>query len=318
MVAAERKGVNLGRVDLNLLVALEALLDEANVTRAAARVHLSQPAMSDALQRLRRLFGDELLVRVGRQYQLTAFAIELREPLHDLVQMAGDIVQRREIFDPATDLRSFNVVASEYSAYILVQPLLRRVATEAPGLSLRLVRSTRGEPEKTTSDIMLGLWPSTSARELGLQSEILFHDRWVCAVWSGNEAVGDRISLQEYMRLPHAVYQLGLTGGLGVADRLIRERNPHTRTQVSVDSFVLLPLLLHGTPHVALIQERLGRKLAPFADLRLVDPLFDTPPLAEAMYWHSRNTSDPAHRWLRTMLREVAAELGSIDRNADA
>ncbi len=81
------------------------------------------------------------------------------------------------------------------------------------------------------------------------------------------------------------------------------------KIQVSADSFVLLPLLLQGTPQVAMIQERLGRKLAEVADLRLVEPLFETPPLAEAMYWHSRNSSDPAHRWLRSMLREVAAQL---------
>jgi LysR family transcriptional regulator, nod-box dependent transcriptional activator len=301
--------MNLGRVDLNLLVALEALLDEANVTRAAKRVHLSQPAMSDALHRLRLLFGDELLVRVGRQYQLTAFAMGLREPLHDLVQMAGDIVQRREVFDPATDARTFNVVASEYSAYILVQPVLQRIATAAPGLSLHLLRSTPGEPEKTTSDLMLGLWPSPGAAELELQSEVLFRDRWVCLVWRGNEAVDDRIALQDYMRLPHAVYQHTLSGGLGMADRKIHQMNIPRRVQVTVDSFVLLPLLLQGTPQVALIQERLGQKLAPFADLRLVEPLFETPPLAEAMYWHSRNTSDPAHRWLRDMLREVASDL---------
>jgi LysR family transcriptional regulator, nod-box dependent transcriptional activator len=301
--------MNLGRVDLNLLVALEALLDEANVTRAAERLHLSQPAMSDELHRLRRLFGDELLVRVGRQYQLTAFAIGLREPLHELVQLAGDIVQRREVFDPAIDSRTFNLVASEYAAYILLQPVLQRVATAAPGLSLRLQRSTPGEPEKMTSDIIVGLWPSSGAAELGLHSEILFHDRWVCIVWSGNEAVGDCISLEDYMRLPHAVFQLSLAGGLGMADRRIREMNLPRRVQVTVDSFVLLPLLLQGTPQVALIQERLGRKLAPFAGLRVVEPLFDIPPLAEAMYWHSRNTSDPAHRWLRTILREVAAEL---------
>jgi LysR family transcriptional regulator, nod-box dependent transcriptional activator len=305
----ERKALNLGRVDLNLLVALEALLDEANVTRAAERVHLSQPAMSDALQRLRRLFGDELLVRVGRQYQLTAFAMELQEPLHELVQMAGDIIQRREVFDPARDARTFNVVASEYAAYILIQPVLQRLAEAAPGLSLRLQRSTPGEPEKMTSDLMVGLWPSIGAGELGLQSEILFHDRWVCMVWSGNPRVGDTLSLQEYMRQPHAVYQASARGGFGMADRTIRDMNLPRRVQVSVDSFVLLPLLLQGTPQVALIQERLGHKLAAVADVRLVEPLFDTPPLAEAMYWHSRNTSDPAHRWLRTMLREVAAEL---------
>ena len=103
--------MNLGRLDLNLLIALEALIEEAHVTRAAQRVSISPPAMSDALQRLRHLFGDELLVRVGRQYQLTALALELRQPLHELVQIASEIVQRREVFDPATDSRVLNVVA---------------------------------------------------------------------------------------------------------------------------------------------------------------------------------------------------------------
>jgi len=121
--------------------------------------------------------------------------------------------------------------------------------------------------------------------------------------------VTHRLNLQEYMRQPHAVYQASARGGFGMADRTIRDTNLPRRVQVSVDSFVLLPLLLQGTPQVALIQERLGRKLAALADVRLVEPLFDTPPLAEAMYWHSRNTCDPAHRWLRTMLRKVAAEL---------
>ena len=301
--------MNLGRLDLNLLVALEALIDEAHVTRAAQRVNISQPAMSDALHRLRLLFGDELLVRVGRQYELTALAQELREPLHELIQLAEGIVQRRENFDPCTDSRVFQVVASEYSAYVLVQPVLKRIAREAPGVSLRLKRTTRGEPEKITSDINLGLWPSHTAAELGLPSEVLFHDRWVCAVWSGNTQVGSQISLDEYMRLPHAVYQHDSAGVFGIADRAIQETHGSRKIQVSADSFVLLPLLLEGTLQVAFLQERLGRKLAEVADLRLVEPLFETPPLAEAMYWHSRYTSDPAHRWLRSMLREVASEL---------
>lgn len=301
--------MNLGRLDLNLLVALEALIDEAHVTRAAQRVSISQPAMSDALHRLRELFGDELLVRVGRQYQLTALAMELREPLHELMQIADEIVQRRERFTPASDSRVFTIVASEYSAYVLVQPLLERIATEAPGVALRLQRPTRGEPEKVTSDINLGLWPSPAASDFGLPSEILFHDRWVCAVWNGNREVGERIGLEEYMRMPHAVFQLTTSGALGMADRVIQEMSLPRKVRVWADSFVLLPLLLAGTPQVALIQERLGKKLALTADLRLVEPSFETPPVAEAMYWHTRNTSDPAHRWLRTALREIAAEL---------
>src|SRR5205823_11027282 len=137
--------------------------------------------------------------------------------------------------------------------------------------------------------IIVGLWPSTGTAELGLQSEILFNDRWVCIVWSGNDRIRETLNLQEYMRQPHAVYQVSARGGFGIADRTIREMNLPRRVQVSVDSFVLLPLLLQGTAQVALIQERLGRKLAALADVRLVEPLFDTPPLAEAMYWHSRN-----------------------------
>jgi DNA-binding transcriptional LysR family regulator len=301
--------MNLGRLDLNLLIALEALIDEAHVTRAAQRVNISQPAMSDALQRLRQLFGDELLVRIGRQYQLTALAMELREPLHELVQIAGEIVERREVFNPATDSRVFNVVASEYSAYMLVQPLLQRIATSAPGVSLRLHRSTRGEPEKITSDINIGLWPSPNASDLGLPSEILFHDRWVCAVWKHNDGVGARITLDDYMRMPHAVFEANPNGALSLADRAINDMNRARRVQVSADSFVLLPLLLVGTPQVMLIQERFGTRLAQIAELRLVEPMFETPPLVEAMYWHSRNTSDPAHRWLRSMLREIAATL---------
>ena len=301
--------MNLGRVDLNLLVALEALLDEAHVTRAAQRVSISQPAMSDALHRLRQLFGDELLVRVGREYQLTPLALELREPLHDLMQIAEEIVQRRESFSPERDSRLFTIVASEYSAYVLVQPLLQRLASEAPGVSVRLQRPTRGEPEKITSDINLGLWPSPTAADLGLPSEILFHDRWVCAVWAGNAEVGDQITLDDYLQRPHAVYQLTTSGALGMADRAIHELGRPRQVQLWADSFVLLPLLLRRTPHIALIQERLGRQLASLADLRLVEPLFELPPLAEAMYWHSRNTSDPAHRWLRSVLREVASTL---------
>lgn len=301
--------MRLSRTDLNLLVALDALIAERNVTRAAERVHLSQPAMSGALSRLRRLFGDELLVRQGREYRLTALAMELREPLQDLLRLADETIQRRPQFDPATDARVFNVVASDYSAYLLVQPLLCRVSEEAPGVSIQVLRSTRGEPEKMTSDLNLGLWPSPYPPDVELPYEILFHDRWVCAVWAGNEAVAHEITLDQYLRLPHVVYGLGLDEIQGTADRMVQDTHRPRRVLASTDSFFLLPFLLEGTELVAFVHERFGRKLAETADLRLVRPLFETPPVTEAMYWHHRNTSDPAHRWLRSMLQEIAAEL---------
>lgn len=301
--------MNLSRIDLNLLVALDALIAERHVSRAAQRIQLSQPAMSSALARLRRMFGDDLLVRVGREYRLTALAADLQEPLRELLQLAEETVQRRPHFNPATDRRVFTVVASDYSAYLLVQPLIERIAEAAPGVSIQLQRSTRGQPEKVQSDLNLGLWPSPDGVDSELPCEILFHDRWVCAVWEGNREVGPEIGLDQYLCLPRIVYGRSLEEVMGTADRAMLRASPATPPLVSVDSFILLPLLLTGTRMVAFIHERLGQKLAAIAGIRLSRPTFEIPPVAEAMYWRPRNTADPAHRWLRSILHDIAKDL---------
>src|SRR4051812_11588011 len=124
--------MNLSQVDLNLLVALDALLSERNVTRAGERVGLSQPAMSSALSRLRRLFQDELLVREGRVYELTLLAQELRDPLQNILEMIDQTIEKKPAFDPAVDKRTFTIVASDHMAFLVLQPLVRRLTMEAP------------------------------------------------------------------------------------------------------------------------------------------------------------------------------------------
>jgi LysR family nod box-dependent transcriptional activator len=301
--------MNLAQIDLNLLVALDALINERHVTRAAERVGLSQPAMSNSLARLRLMFGDELLVRVGREYQLTALAVELQEPLHELLQLAEETVQRRPHFEPARDVRRFTIVASDYAAYLVLQPLLLRVSREAPGVSLQIRHTTSGQPEKLVSDINIGLWPSPDLADAELPFEILFQDRWVCAVWTDNRRVEETVTLDQFMRLPHIVYGSGIEAVRGMADRVIRNTGAPRHIQASAESFFLLPFLLQGSDMVAFVHERLGQKLAAAANIRLVEPRFETPPVAEAMYWHTRNTSDPAHVWVRDLLREISAEL---------
>jgi LysR family nod box-dependent transcriptional activator len=299
--------MNLAQVDLNLLVALDALIEEKHVTRAAERVGLSQPAMSSALARLRRMFADELLVRVGKEYRLTALATELQGPLQEFMQIAEETVQRRPHFDPASDERLFSIVASDYTAYILLQPLLQRVARDAPGIRLQIRWSSRGEPVKVTSDVNVGLWPSPDPTDTELPYEVLFHERWVCAVWKGNKIVGDEVGLEECMKLPHLVYGKGVGGMADPIHYLNLEGHRHI--QASTESFFVLPFMLQGTDLIAFVHERLARMLADAAEIRVVEPLFETPPVAEAMYWHSRNTSDPAHVWLRSQLREIGARL---------
>src|SRR5215208_4035317 len=166
--------MNLAQIDLNLLVSLDALLTERHVTRAADRVGLSQPAMSSALARLRVMFGDELLVRVGREYQATALAHDLEEPLGQLLQLAEETVQRRPSFDPASDKRVFTIVASDYSAYLALRPLLTLVSKEAPGVTIQIRRAATPELERSEAALKLGLWPSPSLDDADLPHEVLF------------------------------------------------------------------------------------------------------------------------------------------------
>lgn len=301
--------MNLAQIDLNLLVSLDALLAERHVTRASDRVGLSQPAMSSALARLRLMFHDELLVRVGREYQPTALALDLQEPLRQLLQLAEETVQRRPSFDPSTDQRVFTIVASDYSAYMALHPLLCRVSEEAPGVSIQIRRATTPEMERSEADLKLGLWPSPDPNDAELPHEVLFRDRWVCAVSPGNEAVGDSLDFDDYLALPHLIYGNGLSEIRGLADRTVRDMGVEQRIQGTVDSFFLLPFLLRDTKLVAFVHERLGQKLAQTGEIRLVEPSFETPPITEAMFWYTRNSSDPAHRWLRDQLREISAAL---------
>jgi DNA-binding transcriptional LysR family regulator len=255
------------------------------------------------------MFGDELLVRVGREYHLTELAMELREPLQELIQLAEETIQRRPHFDPARDRRLFTIVASDYAAYMLLQPLLRLIASDAPGISLQIRVASHGAQIKTTSDLNLGLYPSPDPDDADLPSEVLLRDRWMCAVWRGNKRVGDTISLEEYVALPHVMYGLGLSERGSVADQAVRRLTEDRRVQASAEGFFLLPFLLDNTELVAFIHERLGRKLADAAEIRLVEPQFEMPPITEAMYWHTRNSSDPAHVWLRQTLKQISAGL---------
>ena len=302
--------MNLSQVDLNLLVALDALLAERNVTRAGERVGLSQPAMSSALSRLRRLFQDELLVREGREYHLTSLAQDLRGPLQDILHLIDETIEKRPAFDPTVDRRTFTIIASDHMAYLVLQPLFTRLATEAPGVTLQIHPLI---PPIDSGEADLSI--SYDHALPNIESQILFRDRWVCAVWSGNADVGESMTMAEYKALPHLGYGETVRELTGLADRTASLLYPERHVAVSVETFFLLPFLLQGTKMVAFIHEGLGRRLAAISDIRLVEPPFEIPMMAEAMFWHPRYTADPAHRWLREQVA-AAARAVHADRAA--
>lgn len=299
--------MNLASVDLNLLVTLDAVLTERHLTRAGERVGANQPTMSQRLARLRRMFDDELLVRNGREYELTPLAEQIREPLRDILKNIELTLEQRPAFDPASDERTFAIAASDYATYLVLQPALRRIQDEAPGVRIEVHPiSSAARAAVEDGDMDLAIVPASVG--LDLPSEHLFTDRWVAIAWSGNHEVGAKLSLQQYRAMPHLVFGTGFQA-IGIADRELRAEHPDLRVAMSIPSFFLLPFMLTGTRYIALVHERMARRLAGTTDITVLDLDFETAPVEEALYWHPRLTADPGHQWLRDLLRECAASL---------
>ncbi|MEU0042686.1 LysR family transcriptional regulator [Streptomyces werraensis] len=296
--------MNLSRLDLNLVVALRALLEERNVTRAGQRVGLSQPAMSAALSRLRRHFDDDLLARVGGHYELTA----LGQVLLDRASTAYDLLERlfasQASFDPVKESREFKLVASDYAVAVFGAELARVVHREAPGIRLRFAQTPTTVVDAT--DTLLSTTDGLLMPH-GVVSDFpatdLYQDRWVFLVADDHPSVDERLTREDLARLPWVTYQRTYDAP---AVRQLGMLGIEPRVEVSVDSFQIMPLLVSGTRRIALIQARLARLLAPLAAVRVVEPPYEAVPLREALWWHPVHTHDAAHIWLR----ETAARVG--------
>lgn len=302
--------VNLARLDLNLVVALRALLEERNVTRAGQRIGLSQPAMSAALARLRRHFDDDLLARVGGHYELTALA----QVLLDRTSTAYDVLERlfasQADFDPAEESREFKLVASDYAVAVFGTELARVVHEEAPGIRLRFAQTP-----PTVVDDTATLLSATDGLFMphGVISDFpatdLYDDRWVFVVADDHPSVEDRLTRQDLTRLPWVTYQRTYDAP---AVRQLGMLGIEPRVEVSVDSFQLLPLLVAGTRRIALVQARLASLLAPIAAVRVLEPPYEAVPLQEALWWHPVHTHDAAHIWLRETAARVGRRLAGV------
>jgi len=304
--------VDLSRIDLNLLVALDALLSERHVSRAAARVGLSQPGMSSALARLRRLTGDPLLVRDGQSLVPTARAEALAEPVREALATIGRALEERPAFDPAVDECTIRVSCSDYSAVLLVAPLVRRLTAEAPGVTIQVqprsadpVGSLRG----MATDLVIE--PMAIMGDAALASHLLFEDRWLCCAWAGNPRIRDALDLETFGELGHIVYSMGPGVPMSLADDVLERSGMRRRVEFSVESFFLAPLLLEGTELVALVLARVVPLLQRMADITVVEPPLPIPPIAQAMWWSPARTTEPAHRWVRDRLAAVAGELAT-------
>jgi LysR family transcriptional regulator, nod-box dependent transcriptional activator len=301
--------MDFGGLDLNLLVALDALFAERSVSRAGERLHLSQSATSGALARLREAFHDPLLVQVGRRMALTPLAEGLIKPVRDFLLQAETILNNSPAFDPLVSKRKFRMMMSDYVETVVMTEALPRLQKLAPGISLELLSNVEASSEALErGEIDLAITP-TRYLSPAHPAERLFDDEFTCVVWSGNRRVNHSISLETYLSLGHVVVRFGRVQQLPTFDEWFVERFGHQRRiEVVTTTFNLVPQLIIGTSRIATIHRRLAMFYRRYLPLKLVAPPLEIPRLEESMQWHRSRDRDPGTQWLRAVLKSAIAE----------
>jgi DNA-binding transcriptional LysR family regulator len=293
-------------IDLNLLVALDALLAERNVTRAARRLNLSQPALSAQLARLRDLFGDPLLIPVQRGMLPTPRALELQEPLRRVLDDVRGVLVAGSRFDPAAARTTFRIAASDYTQQAILLPLSVDLARDAPGLSFafRTIDAPNlvAQMEEGAVDLAL-MVPETAPERLRMRG--LFDERYVAIVRRDHPAVGATLDLDTFCALDHVIVSPRGGGFVGPADAALAAHGRSRRVAMSVPGFLIVPEIVARSDMIALVPERVARDVAP--RFRVFEPPVPVPGFSIAMVWHDRTTDHPAQQWLRARLVAGAA-----------
>jgi len=303
--------MRLNRFDLNLLVALDALLTEQNTTRAGKRINLSQPAMSCALARLRSYFNDPILTQVGRKLVPTPLGTSLAQPVRELLMRTEATLDNRPNFEPATMRRKFKLMMSDYVSTVLMAEITRRSERIAPGMTFEILpHGLSPETALENGDIDLLVMPDEFLpREH--PSEPLFDEYYVCLACAHHPTVGQQITQAQYLELRHVVARPGAHPQRRRAvDELYMERLGHERRiDVVVGEFNVLPQYVIGTTRIATMHQRLARLYASYMPLKILPLPFKCPPIREATAWHHHRDQDLGLAWLRHLLRSTAEEL---------
>jgi DNA-binding transcriptional LysR family regulator len=301
----------VARPDLSLLPSLDALLHERSVTKAAARLGLSQPSLSAALARLRRHYGDPLLVRVGNSYELTPLAVRLLPWTEEALAAVGRVYDSTALVDPATMTRSFTVLGSDYPMVVIGAHASRLFAERAPRATLRLehhstARVAEAKATLRQFDAML-LPPGILS---GLPSVTVARDTWVMVADPDNAHIGSELTLDNLAELPWVLPYHAETALMPPVRQLqLLGIDPHVT--LIVESFVALPHHIRGTERITIMHRSLVRAMELDAWMRILECPFDAVPAAEALWWHPVNDDDPEHAWLRALLVEAGGAAAS-------
>ncbi len=296
--------MRLDRFDLNLLLALDALLDERNVTRAGRRLHLGQSAMSTSLRKLRDHFGDELLMPVGGRFERTPLGEALVNPVRETLQRARAAMNLQPSFKVEEVARRFTIYASDYISTVLLSHAVVELARKAPRFRLDIFRPpSRFADMSVKADSDLVILPEQYAPNPPHPRRQLFTDDHVCMLWSGHRLARKRkLSMDDYLDCGHIVVRIGDEASISFEEWFLPRYGRQREIECTVDYFNVLPLMLVGTERVATLTRRLAHLFAAQHPVVIRPAPFVGPPLSEVMAWPAYLDRDPAHQFLRATI----------------
>jgi LysR family nod box-dependent transcriptional activator len=304
--------MRLNRLDLNLLITLDALLTERSITRAAEKIYLSQSGTSGALARLREVFEDELLVRVGAQMQPTPLGESLQVPIHNILLQIQATVDRRLEFDADTAKRRFRLLMSDYTSNILMTRLVERISKSAPGIELEMIAPTKNPAEQLEQGDVDFLVMPTKVLSKDHPSFDLFEEKFVCMCWNENPLVNKEFTLKEFLEAGHVSVRFGPLRSMSQDQILLKEEHGiEPRTQVITSTFASLPQFINGTDRICTVYHQLARLWVDYLPLTILPMPIDLPKIQWSVQWHKYRELDPAIQWLRGQMMETAKDVFS-------
>ncbi|MBI9092892.1 MAG: LysR family transcriptional regulator [Desulfobacterium sp.] len=296
--------IHLGGIDLNLLPVFEAVYRHRNLTRAGENLGLTQSAVSHALGRLRKLFGDALFVRTKGEMAPTPRAVAIYASLEPSLAGIRTLLKEPAPFDPATAKKNIRLSMSDYCEMVILPPLMHHLSREAPGIRIEI---SPMPSDKTQVGLESGEFElAVGHREVGpgIFRRHLFDDDFQCMVHNSHPAIGETLSLEDYLVLPHAIFSPRAKGDV-IIEKTLSQMGYQRNVALRVPHILIIPKILETTGMIVTLPRRLAYAFENIAAFRLFAPPMELPSLSIMLYWHERMNGDPANRWLRKTIAEL-------------
>jgi len=299
--------IDIKRADLNLLYVFDCIYREGSLTRAGARLDRTQSAVSHALERLRGLFGDPLFVRTSEGMRPTPRAHELAPLIDEVLGAVRTVLLEPTAFAPADLERVFRLSMSDYSELILLPPLIEALHEQAPSVQIEVLSTAAFQPQHALETGRIDLLIGNQDVGAGVYQQELFVDEFVCVVSATHPAIKRRLTLNQYLKQSHVLFAPQGRGDR-LLDEALRKQRVERRVALRLPHIQSIPHILHRTPHIVTIPAKFAATMDR-AGLRPLTPPVDLPSLQVMQYWHQAVHQDPAHRWLRHLVHEIAQRL---------